>query len=133
MSKLIFLSLVLGFSPLVQAACEPVSVEVFVNLENVPAQEMTTQNGFTLQNCVSVADFIARHTIASRAAPARPATPYSGGNRFNMTQNGKKMTADDFDAWMREKGIRVAGGKAPEQEQVPVVACTPTKKKPCPK
>ncbi len=33
-------------------------------------------------------------------------TPY----RFNMTQNGKQMTADEFDAWMKAKGIRVARG-----------------------
>lgn len=29
--------------------------------------------------------------------------------RFNMTQNGKRMTADEFDAWMRSRGIRIAG------------------------
>ncbi|TWT17888.1 hypothetical protein FQY83_16460 [Luteimonas marina] len=27
-------------------------------------------------------------------------TPY----RFNMTQNGKRMTADDFDAWLQANG-----------------------------
>lgn len=30
--------------------------------------------------------------------------------RFNMTQNGKRMTADEFDAWMKSKGVRVAKG-----------------------
>ena len=30
--------------------------------------------------------------------------------RFDMTQNGKRMTADEFDAWMKAKGIRVAKG-----------------------
>ena len=34
-------------------------------------------------------------------------TPY----RFNMHQNGKKMTAEEFDAWMKSRGIRVAKGK----------------------
>jgi len=33
-------------------------------------------------------------------------TPY----RFNMHQNGKKMTADEFDAWMKSRGFRVAKG-----------------------
>lgn len=33
-------------------------------------------------------------------------TPY----RFNMHQNGKKMTAEEFDAWMKSRGIRVAKG-----------------------
>ena len=33
--------------------------------------------------------------------------------RFNMTQNGKRMTADEFDAWMKARGVRVVGSKAP--------------------
>ena len=31
--------------------------------------------------------------------------------RFNMTQNGKRMTADEFDAWMKARGVRVVGRK----------------------
>lgn len=31
-------------------------------------------------------------------------------NRFQMTQNGRQMSADDFDAWMNARGIRVAKG-----------------------
>lgn len=31
--------------------------------------------------------------------------------RFDMSQNGKRMTAVEFDAWMKAKGIRVATGK----------------------
>ena len=34
-------------------------------------------------------------------------TPY----RFNMTQNGKRMTADDFDAWLKANGYS-AGRRA---------------------
>jgi len=30
-------------------------------------------------------------------------TPY----RFNMTQNGRRMTADDFDAWLQANGYSV--------------------------
>ncbi|WP_462114134.1 hypothetical protein [Lysobacter xanthus] len=33
--------------------------------------------------------------------------------RFDMNQNGKRMTADEFDAWMKAKGVRVAKGAAP--------------------
>lgn len=33
-------------------------------------------------------------------------TPY----RFNMEQGGKRMTADEFDAWMKARGVRVAKG-----------------------
>jgi hypothetical protein len=31
--------------------------------------------------------------------------------RINMTQNGKRMTADEFDAWMKARGVRVVGRK----------------------
>ncbi len=47
-------------------------------------------------------------------------TPY----RFNMHQNGKKMTADEFDAWMKSRGFRVAKGKAPAAGAAPAAAGT---------
>lgn len=31
--------------------------------------------------------------------------------RFDMTQNGKRMTADEFDAWMKARGVRIATGR----------------------
>ena len=30
--------------------------------------------------------------------------------RFDMSQGGKRMTADEFDAWMKSRGVRVARG-----------------------
>jgi hypothetical protein len=42
--------------------------------------------------------------------------------RFNMSQNGKNMTADEFSAWMQSKGVHVARGAAP----APVVQSTTT-------
>ena len=52
-------------------------------------------------------------------------TPY----RFNMTQNGKRMTADEFDAWMKAKGVRVVGRKdAPAAEAAPASAPAPAEK-----
>ncbi|MFT3896740.1 MAG: hypothetical protein QM719_03455 [Thermomonas sp.] len=42
--------------------------------------------------------------------------------RFNMTQNGKRMTADEFDAWMKARGVRVVGRKP---DPAPAVAPTP--------
>ena len=33
--------------------------------------------------------------------------------RFDMNQNGKRMTADEFSAWMKARGVRVARGAAP--------------------
>ncbi|MGO4261674.1 septal ring lytic transglycosylase RlpA family protein [Lysobacter sp. TAB13] len=45
---------------------------------------------------------------------ASAAKPLSGGAqdyRFDMMQNGKSMTADEFDAWMKSRQVRVATGK----------------------
>lgn len=41
--------------------------------------------------------------------PAEP-TPADNSKRFHMTQDGKRMTAEDFDAWMKKNGYRVATG-----------------------
>lgn len=39
-------------------------------------------------------------------------TPYDNSEyRFDMQQNGKQMSAQDFDAWMKARGIRIAGGQ----------------------
>ena len=46
---------------------------------------------------------------SKRTAPTRK--PIRDSNRFYMEQNGKQMTAKDFDAWMKARGIRVATGK----------------------
>jgi hypothetical protein len=55
-----------------------------------------------------------RRTKAHHAAPKlAQAAPHDASNRFLMTQNGRQMTADDFDAWMKARGLRVAKG-APE-------------------
>ena len=50
--------------------------------------------------------------------------------RFDMSQNGKRMTADEFDAWMKARGLRVVGGKflrVPAQTVAAPVAAPPTK------
>jgi len=36
-----------------------------------------------------------------------------GSYRFHMSEDGQKMSADQFDAWMKANGIRVARGAAP--------------------
>jgi hypothetical protein len=43
--------------------------------------------------------------------------------RFNMSQNGKNMTADEFSAWMKSRGVRVARGAGPAP--APVVPAVP--------
>ncbi|GAB3389342.1 hypothetical protein [Lysobacter fragariae] len=53
-------------------------------------------------------------------AAYQPKTQYDNTPwRFNMSQNGKRMTADEFSAWMKAKGVRVAKGAPPAGEAVP--------------
>ena len=53
---------------------------------------------------------------SAKIAPASQAVAGQRGDakgyRFNMTQHGKKMSAEDFDAWMKANGLHVAQGKA---------------------
>ena len=46
--------------------------------------------------------------------------------RFNMTQNGKRMTADEFDAWMKSRGVRVVGRKDAAPAAPPADAAKPS-------
>lgn len=56
-----------------------------------------------------------------------------GDYRFEMTQHGRKMDADAFDAWMKERGIRVAKGKPAAKSATPAAVAssqaTPAKAK----
>ena len=48
------------------------------------------------------------------AGPTQPVLPppkADTGYRFDMQQDGKVMTADEFDAWMKSRRVRVATGK----------------------
>lgn len=65
-----------------------------------------------------------------RAAPMATVSPArgpmaerdaTGAYRFNMTQHGRRMSAEEFDAWMKARGIRVAKG-APANAGKPVAA-----------
>lgn len=88
---------------------------------SVPAPEMS-RPATAIISCVDLAAFTAR--LRQPVAPVAPPTaaPAAGAYvpktahdntpwRFDMTQNGRRMTADEFDAWMKAKGIRVATGK----------------------
>lgn len=63
--------------------------------------------------------------LAIAAAAANAPKPVQGGGsyRFNMTQGGKRMTADEFDAWMKAQGVRVV--KSPVRADVPTVVAQP--------
>lgn len=54
---------------------------------------------------IGAADARKKHQVPSRDRASSPSS-----YRFDMTQHGKRMTAADFAAWMKARGIRVAKG-----------------------
>ena len=75
---------------------------------------------------LNVQAFLEFRRASEAQAASAEATPAGANNammagRFYMTQNGRRMTADDFDAWMKAKGIRVAKG-APAPAVAPAPA-----------
>ena len=75
--------------------------------------------------CVAVEQAIDRLRVAAASTASGEYKPKTKDDntpwRFDMSQNGKRMTAVEFDAWMKAKGIRVAtgkpGGNAPAQTE----------------
>ncbi|MGH8051340.1 MAG: hypothetical protein ACREPB_11830 [Arenimonas sp.] len=126
--------------------CSVVRTESTFELINSPVEEMRNSRNSTAINCVFIKDFIARsqtRPVPSIDPPRN--TPTANGAyvpktkddntpwRFDMNQNGKRMTSEEFDAWMKAKGIRVATGKpgAETAPPPPPVECTPSKQVKC--
>jgi len=51
-----------------------------------------------------------------------------GSYRFLMSDGDRRMSADEFDAWMKANGIRVAKGNAQDRAAAVVVASKETAK-----
>jgi len=133
-----------GVSPSLMAAgkCSVVRTESTFELINAPVEEMLNSRNI---NCVILRDFIARSRLKSNTPnTASAATPLPSNGayvpktkddntpwRFDMNQNGKRMTSVEFDAWMKAKGIRVATGKQGADTAPATVDCKPTKEKAC--
>jgi hypothetical protein len=69
-----------------------------------------------IEGCQNVASVTPTPSVVSPDDPAayKPRTEFDNTPwRFNMSQNGKNMTADEFSAWMKSRGVRVARGAAP--------------------
>ena len=48
--------------------------------------------------------------VAVKVPPSPASVAIGKSNRFEMTQYGRQMSAEDFDAWMKARGIRIAKG-----------------------
>ena len=95
----------------------------------LPAAPVTVATAATAPGSTAAtaatADATSGDPAAYKPRTAHDNKPY----RFDMTQNGKRMTADEFDAWMKAKGVRVVGRKdAPAAEVAPVPAAAPAEK-----
>jgi hypothetical protein len=67
----------------------------------------------------------ATQPLSGAAGAYQPAANDPQAWRFNMTQNGKRMTADEFDAWMKARGVRVVQGPKPAAPPPPPPAPPP--------
>jgi len=137
-------SLLLFVSPSLFAAgkCVEVRTESTFELINAPAQEMQGfRSASAAVSCVFLKDFIARSKKPGNGFDPSPSSAGAANGayvpktkddntpwRFDMNQNGKRMTSVEFDAWMKAKGIRVAKGR-PGVEPVP--ECVPSKEVKC--
>jgi len=68
-----------------------------------------------IEGCQNVAKAIPAPSALDPNDPAayKPKTEFDNTPwRFDMSQNGKRMTADEFDAWMKARGVRVVGRNA---------------------
>lgn len=66
-----------------------------------------------IERCKNVAAVMPAPSVVDPNDPAayKPKTQFDNTPwRFNMNQNGKNMTADEFSAWMKSRGVRVARG-----------------------
>jgi hypothetical protein len=78
-----------------------------------------------IEGCQNVAKAMPAPSAIKADDPAayKPKTEFDNTPwRFDMSQNGKRMTADEFSAWMESRGVRVAKGAAPAAAATPAAA-----------
>ena len=81
-----------------------------------------------IEGCQNVAKAIPAPSAIDPNDPAayKPKTEFDNTPwRFDMSQNGKRMTADEFSAWMESRGVRVAKGAAPAAPAASAPAAAP--------
>ena len=130
-----FLVSILSTNVMAAGKCASVRTESTFELINAPAEEMLNSRNSTAINCVFLKDFISRLNAkaGSLDLPRTDIGAYipktkddNSPWRFDMSQNGKRMTSVEFDAWMKAKGIRVATGKAGAEAPALPPECTPS-------
>ncbi len=59
---------------------------------------------------VTLSGCAAHAPVAGKTQLAPVPIAVGKSNRFDMTQHGRQMSTEDFDAWMKARGIRIAKG-----------------------
>lgn len=101
-----------------------------------PANQPESRSTTPVQPAPSAMDhLVAAIPVAAAAAADRPAATAAGtapptDYRFDMRKDGRAMTANEFEAWMKERRVRVATGKpgkpaAHRREAMAVAAAAP--------
>ena len=122
-----------------QTSLSPVAPELFANTTPLGAPSGVLAHAYDeaqsvdrvllrmrVEACQNVAMAMPVPSVANPDDPAayKPKTAFDNTPwRFDMTQNGKRMTADEFDAWMKSRGVRVV--KGPPAVAAPAPALVP--------
>lgn len=127
-SAILSLALLPAFAAAATAPCgTPMQVPMPAS---VPATEML-HSAPAMASCVNLLSYLQRLRQPVAAPSSASGTAYvpktANDNtpwRFDMNQNGRRMTSSEFDAWMKAKGIRVATGRAGMQAAPAAPAAT---------
>ena len=114
-------------APLPATVVAPVASELYVRQSQLgmPSGVLSSNLGegqsldlilmrLRVESCNNVAKAVPAGAAANSNDPAayKPQTAYDNTPwRFDMSQGEKRMTADEFDAWMKARGVRVVGRK----------------------
>ena len=131
--------------PLPSTVLEPVAAELYSRTVQLGVPSGVLTQGYDVNQSVDRvllrlrADGCRELAKAAAAAPGanpndpaayKPKTAFDNTPwRFDMNQNGKRMTADEFDAWMKSRGVRVVKAKAAAPAQPATVEASAADKK----
>ena len=115
--KLLAALLVVCAAPAVAGECllaPPAAANPGMSVVAPEMQQEAPGEGLCVPVGEALARIHARQAVVAASAPGAYVKQTEFDNspwRFNMSQDGRRMTAEEFDAWMKAKGIRVATGK----------------------
>ena len=101
----------------------PIAAELAAPVLGDAGLSQASSSGATVEVVLSRVQHQECLVIAAAAANVPKPVQGGGSYRFNMTQGGKRMTADESDSWMKAQGVRVV--KSPARADVPTAVAQP--------